>query len=101
MSNFKIIISLKNLQIRDKAMGALSSWLELVPLKFWFDDEAISETLKDVKKVHLRANFLPWLGEKLPLEKKVNPIGLEACIPSVYVCMEDRDGKVREGNLIT
>ena len=84
-------------QIRDKGLGALSSWLELVPFKLWFDDEAVSETLKDAKKVHLRASFLTWLGEKLPEQKRIPAIGLEACLPYLYACMEDRDGKVRDG----
>lgn len=68
-------------------------------MKFWFDDEAISELLKDAKKVHLRASFLTWLSEKLPEQKKVPVVGLVPCIPHIYACMEDRDGKVRDGKL--
>jgi len=83
-------------QLREKAAAALSSWLELVPMKFWFDDESISETLGDAKKVHLRYSFLNWLGEKLKDQKKVPTIGLEACLKNLYACYEDRDGKVRE-----
>lgn len=41
-------------QLREKAAACLSAWLELVPMKFWFDDDAIAETLADAKKVHLR-----------------------------------------------
>merc|ERR1739838_504108 len=84
-------------QLREKAAAALSSWLELVPMKFWFDDESVSEMLVDAKKVHLRATFLTWLGEKLKDQKKVPKLGLEACLKHVYTCMEDRDGKVRTG----
>ena len=84
-------------QIREKVAGALASWLEVVPMKFWFDDEAVSETLKDAKKVHLRASFLTWLAEKMPEQKKIPQAGLAACIPFIYQCMADRDGKVREG----
>ena len=84
-------------QLREKAAAALSSWLEPVPMKFWFDDESVSEMLVDAKKVHLRATFLTWLGEKLKDQKKVPKLGLEACLKHVYTCMEDRDGKVRTG----
>jgi len=83
--------------LREKAASALSSWLELVPMRLWFDDESVSEMLVDAKKVHLRATFLTWLGEKLKDQKKVPKSGLEACLKHVYTCMEDRDGKVRAG----
>ena len=64
-------------------------------MKFWFDDESISEVLGDAKKVHMRATFLTWLSDKLKDQKKVPKVGLEACLKHLYACMEDRDGKVR------
>ena len=83
-------------QIREKGAGALSAWHELVPLKFWFDDEAIAGTLGDAKKIHLRYTFLGWLADKLPDEKKIPKASIEACLPHLMACMEDRDGKVRD-----
>ena len=83
-------------QIREKGSAALSAWHELVPLKFWFDDEAIAGTLGDAKKTHLRYTFLDWLADKLPDEKKIPKASIEACLPHLMACMEDRDGKVRD-----
>ena len=47
------VLSDSKVQLREKGCACLSSWLEVVPLKFWFDDEAISETLGDAKKDRL------------------------------------------------
>ena len=66
-------------QLREKAAVAMSSWLELVPMKFWFDNESISEVLGDAKKVNMKTTFLTWLSDKLKDQKKVPRIGLEAC----------------------
>ena len=66
-------------QLREKAAAAMSSWLEIVPIKFWFDNESISEVLGDAKKVNMKTTFLTWLSDKLKDQKKVPRIGLEAC----------------------
>ena len=47
------VLADSKIQLREKGCACLSSWLEVVPLKFWFDDEAISETLSDAKKDRL------------------------------------------------
>ncbi|XP_069761542.1 cytoskeleton-associated protein 5 isoform X3 [Narcine bancroftii] len=80
--------------VRAAALATLNSWVEKTGMKEWLDGEDLSEELKK-ENPFLRQELLGWLAEKLPTLRSV-PTDLLLCLPSLYSCLEDRNGEVRK-----
>ena len=70
-------------QLREKAAAALSSWLELVPMKLWFDDEAISAT-PPRQESPSQSHFPPMARRETQGTEKVPKAGLEPCLKHTH-----------------
>ncbi|CAG0924320.1 unnamed protein product, partial [Notodromas monacha] len=84
--------------VRLAAKECLDTWEEKIKIHGIFEGEMIAESLK-ADNPTLRAELLAWLKAKIPEDVPVKGLAkddVNACLPYLFSCLEDRNPDVRK-----